>query len=237
MPCRSASLIHCSDPSDRRIPMSQVPIWFDRKFEFSFPTELYPNLCARLRGTPSRLEEALGGHSHELLIEKPQEKWSAQEHAGHLLDLEPLWLARVGDYVAGSAQLTVTDLRNRKTDEANYNARPLDQVLTEFRRRTRAIAQPNGRTRCIAFCPLHSPPAPEDADAARRPFVFCSRTRRSPSGANLGVAQYARGCRLNDSAVNSNQRLAANRDRADFHRRHPSRVERSDELRRVFRSD
>jgi uncharacterized damage-inducible protein DinB len=113
--------------------MSQVPIWFERKFEFSFPVELYPNLLARLRGTPARLEEALEGRSHELLISKPREKWSAQEHAGHLLDLEPLWLARVGDYVAASDQLTATDLKNRKTDEANYNARQLEQILAEFR--------------------------------------------------------------------------------------------------------
>ena len=113
--------------------MSQVPAWFERKFEFSFPAELHPNLCARLRGTPGRLEEVLRGRSHKLLTEKPQEKWSAQKHAGHLLNLEPLWLARVGDYVAGSAQLTATDLQNRKTDEANYNARPLEQILAEFR--------------------------------------------------------------------------------------------------------
>ena len=71
----------------------------------------------------------LRGRSQEILIRKPQGKWSAQEHAGHLLDLEPLWLARVEDYVAGSAQLTVTDLQNRKTDEANHNARPLEQIL------------------------------------------------------------------------------------------------------------
>jgi uncharacterized damage-inducible protein DinB len=113
--------------------MSQVPIWFERKFEFSFPVELLPNLRARLRGTPARLEEALRGRSHESLIGKAQGKWSAQEHAGHLLDLEPLWLARVGDYVAASDQLTVADLTNRKTDEANHNARPLEEILTEFR--------------------------------------------------------------------------------------------------------
>jgi uncharacterized damage-inducible protein DinB len=113
--------------------MSPVPLWFERKFEFSFPVELHPNLCARLRGTPARLEEELRGRSHELLISKPQEKWSAQEHAGHLLDLEPLWLARVEDYVAGNAQLTVADLRNRKTDEANHNSRPTEQILAEFR--------------------------------------------------------------------------------------------------------
>jgi uncharacterized damage-inducible protein DinB len=113
--------------------MSQVPVWFDRKFDFSFPLELHPNLCARLRGTPARLEETLRGHLHRVLIRKPDGKWSAQEHAGHMLDLEPLWLARVGDYVAESDQLTATDLRNRKTDEANHNARPLEEILTEFR--------------------------------------------------------------------------------------------------------
>jgi uncharacterized damage-inducible protein DinB len=113
--------------------MSPAPTWFERKFEFSFPVELHPNICARLRGTPARLEEALRGRSHEILIRKAQEKWSAQEHAGHLLDLEPLWLARVGDYAAASVQLTVADLRNRKTDEANHNARPLEQILMEFR--------------------------------------------------------------------------------------------------------
>ena len=113
--------------------MSQVPIWFERKFDFSFPVELLPNLRARLRGTPARLEETLRGRSHEILIRKVQEKWSAQEHAGHLLDLEPLWLARVGDYVAGRDQLTVADLTNRKTDEANHNACALEKILTEFR--------------------------------------------------------------------------------------------------------
>src|ERR1700737_874420 len=105
--------------------MSQVPIWFERKFEFSFPVELFPNLCARLRGTPARLEEALRGRSHKILVRKPQDKWSAQEHAGHLVNREPLWLARVGDYVAGNDQLTVADLTNRRTTEANYNETPL----------------------------------------------------------------------------------------------------------------
>ena|SRR5277367_4742676 len=113
--------------------MSQIPVWFERKFEFSFPVELFPNLCARLRGTPARLEETLRRRSHQILATKSQRKWSAQEHAGHLLDLEPLWLARIEDYVADAGQLTVADLRNRKTDEANHNARPSEHILAEFR--------------------------------------------------------------------------------------------------------
>jgi hypothetical protein len=113
--------------------MSQLTVWFERKFEFSFPVELRPNLCARLRGTPARLEELLAGRSHQILTWKAQDKWSAQEHAGHLLDLEPLWLARVEDYVTAKHQLTVADLTNRKTDNANHNARPSQQILSEFR--------------------------------------------------------------------------------------------------------
>jgi uncharacterized damage-inducible protein DinB len=113
--------------------LSQVPVWFERKFEFSFSLDLLPNLRARLRGTPARLEETLRGHSGEIMTAKPQGKWSAQEHAGHLLDLESLWLARLEDYVAARDELTPADLTNRKTDEANHNARPLEQLLVEFR--------------------------------------------------------------------------------------------------------
>jgi uncharacterized damage-inducible protein DinB len=113
--------------------MAQVAKWFERKFEFTLPVELYPNLIVRLRGTPARLEEILRDRPREALMRKPQGKWSAQEHAGHLLDLEPLWMARVDDYRAGSDHLSVADLSNRKTDEANHNGRKLEEILIDFR--------------------------------------------------------------------------------------------------------
>ncbi|HET6178668.1 MAG TPA: DinB family protein [Candidatus Sulfotelmatobacter sp.] len=121
--------------------MSQVPVWFERKFEFSFPVEFYPNLTARLRGTPARLEEVLRGTPRETLVNREQEKWSAQEHAGHLLDLESLWMARVDDFARGGAELTAADLKNRKTHEANHNGRPLEQILAEFRSARSATMQ------------------------------------------------------------------------------------------------
>jgi len=120
--------------------MSAVPRWFDRKFVFTFSAELYPNLCVRLRGTPSRLEEILRGGSPSARKRKPDGKWSAQEHAGHLLDLEPLWLQRLENFAGGAGELAVTDLANRKTDEANHNARALDQLLAEFRRSRNTLA-------------------------------------------------------------------------------------------------
>ena len=114
--------------------MNQVAKWFERKFEFSFPAELYPDLCMRLRGTPARLEEVVHGCAPECMTRAAQGKWSAQEHAGHLLDMEPLWLARVEDFVAGKGELTVADLSNRRTFEAGHNMRPLHEILADFRR-------------------------------------------------------------------------------------------------------
>jgi DinB superfamily len=113
--------------------MSQIPNWFERKFEFSFPEELYPNLCSRLRGAPARLEEIVRTHPGERLVQKPGEKWSAQEHAGHLADLELLWMARVEDYMAGTVELTAADLSNRKTHEAGHNQCRIEDILAEFR--------------------------------------------------------------------------------------------------------
>jgi len=119
--------------------MSNVPAWFERRFEFDFPVELMPNLLARLRGTPARLEEAMRGVPADALTRKPGGKWSAQEQAGHLLVMEPLWLARVEDYVQGSEGLTVADLANRATDEGRFNERALEEILSGFRAARRQL--------------------------------------------------------------------------------------------------
>jgi uncharacterized damage-inducible protein DinB len=70
----------------------------------------------------------------EVLVARPEGKWSAQEHAGHLLDLEPLWMARVDDFLTSAKVLTSADLSNRKTHEANHNAQPLEGILSGFRK-------------------------------------------------------------------------------------------------------
>lgn len=112
--------------------MDVIPLWFERKFDLSFPQELFPNICARLRGTPAGLEETVRGRSRQAMVMKPQGKWSAQEHAGHLLDLESLWMKRVEDFLSGGTELTVADLGNRKTDEAGHNAHAIEGILGSF---------------------------------------------------------------------------------------------------------
>jgi len=121
--------------------MNTLPNWYERKFAFDFPTGLYVNLLVRLRGAPARLEELARACSADLLIRKPEGKWSIQENAGHLLDLEPLWLTRVADFLSGAQILSATDLGNRKTHEANHNARPIEKILAEFRQARFALLE------------------------------------------------------------------------------------------------
>src|SRR6201986_745241 len=116
------------------MPMVQIAKWFERKFDFSFPVELYPDLCERVRGTPARLEEMVRGAATERLTLTPGEgSWSAQEHVGHMVELEPLWMARVEDFVSGRNELSVADVTNRSTFEARYNERAIGQILANFR--------------------------------------------------------------------------------------------------------
>ncbi|HEX8071215.1 MAG TPA: DinB family protein [Pyrinomonadaceae bacterium] len=115
--------------------------WFAREFAFALPLELYPNVVERLRGTPARLEERLRGLPREVLTRRDGERWAMQEHAGHLLDLEELEHARLGDYAAGRAVLTPADLQNRKTHEARHNERPLAELLAEFRAERLALVR------------------------------------------------------------------------------------------------
>lgn len=119
--------------------MSEVQAWFERQFDFTFPVEQYPNLCIRLRGAPARLEEIVRNVEKAVLVAKPPDAWSAQEHAGHLLDLEPLWFSRLNDFLSDGKTLTVADLSNRKTHDANHNARELTQILDGFRAARRQL--------------------------------------------------------------------------------------------------
>lgn len=107
--------------------------WTDRKFDFSFPAELYPEMIERLRGTPVRLEERIGSLSPEVLRRRDGDRWSIQENAGHLLDLESLVRQRLDEYIAGAKELHAADMSNRKTYEAQHNDVAVETLLRAFR--------------------------------------------------------------------------------------------------------
>ena len=62
--------------------------WIKRQFSFGLPVGMYPNVVERVRGTPARLVDLTLPLPREILTRRDGDKWSIQEHAGHLLDLE-----------------------------------------------------------------------------------------------------------------------------------------------------
>lgn len=108
-------------------------VWFERKFTLDLPLQMYPNVLERVRGTPARLEDRLLKLPREVLTRREGDAWSAQEQAGHLLDLGALDLGRLDDYAAGLELLRPADLGNRKTHEADHNADSIERILASFR--------------------------------------------------------------------------------------------------------
>ena len=80
--------------------------WFDRKFNFDYTENIFPDILQRLKQTPSRLNSAVNMISDELLSVRVDGKWSIKENIGHLTDLEPLWQERLNDIRSGATELS-----------------------------------------------------------------------------------------------------------------------------------
>lgn len=114
--------------------MSEKLKWGERTFSFTFPVDVYPEMIERLRGTPARLEDRVQSIAPEILVRRDGERWSIQENAGHLLDLETLVSGRLDEYLVGAKTLHAADMSNRKTHDANHNQVSMSLILTSFRR-------------------------------------------------------------------------------------------------------
>jgi uncharacterized damage-inducible protein DinB len=106
--------------------------WFDRTFELGLSADAAAAIIDRLHRTPERLAEAVRDLPPEILTRQRDGKWSIQENAGHLFDLESLWDRRLDDYEAGVPELHPADLENRKTHEAAHNDRPISEILADY---------------------------------------------------------------------------------------------------------
>jgi len=112
--------------------MARIP-WFERKFDFNFPAGVYPEMIERLRGTPARLEDRVKSLPAAILTQREGDHWSIQENAGHLLDLEELFSARLDDFERKLHTLTAADLTNQKTHNARHNEQRIHDILLAFR--------------------------------------------------------------------------------------------------------
>ena len=115
--------------------------WFDRRFELGLMPHAAPEILNRLRSAPDRLAAAVEGLPPGILTKRRDNKWSIQENAGHLFDLESLWDQRLDDYARGAQTLHPADLENRKTHEAAHNTRPISDILENFRKGRLALVE------------------------------------------------------------------------------------------------
>jgi len=113
--------------------MSDVLPWLEYRWIFDFPVGMFRAIVERVRGTPARLEELVCSVPPERLTRRAAGKWSAQEHAGHLIEVERLWQRRLEEFARGATVLTAADMANRATEAASYNERPIAAVADGFR--------------------------------------------------------------------------------------------------------
>ena len=113
--------------------------WIKRQFKFELPLGMYANVVERVRGTPARLEDLTRDLCAEVLTRRHGDKWSIQEQAGHLLDLEGLGMNRLDDFEATRETLTAADMLNQKTHEANHNVDSIENILSIFRKERMAF--------------------------------------------------------------------------------------------------
>ena len=114
--------------------MSERVKWIDRSFEFALPLEVFPCILERLRGTPARLDEMVKSYQPVILTIRADEKWSIQDHIGHLFDLDSLHDARLDDYNAGREILSPADITNRRPWDADHITRRAEDLLSDFRK-------------------------------------------------------------------------------------------------------
>jgi uncharacterized damage-inducible protein DinB len=121
---------------------NRIP-WFERTFRFDFPWEIYPEQIERIRGTPARAGSLIEGLPREALTRRHDGHWSIQENIAHLADLdEELFLVRVEQFVKGESKLLAADVTNRLTNQADHNARSIEEVMERVRGvRARLVAR------------------------------------------------------------------------------------------------
>lgn len=119
--------------------MIQMP-WEQRTFRFDLPAGVFPGIVERLRGTPARIAELVKDVPHDMLTRRIGGRWSANDHIGHLIDLDELDQTRLDEFLAGAATLTAADMGNRRTSNAGYNEVITATILDYFRaRRTELV--------------------------------------------------------------------------------------------------
>ncbi|MFG0256603.1 MAG: DinB family protein [Phycisphaerales bacterium JB043] len=111
--------------------------WASRAFDLNTPPSWAPEVLERLEGTTPRIRHLIDGIPQSILIARPRETWSMQEHVGHLGDLQTLLTTRISEFISGADELSPADMTNEATWSANHNERAIEDVIQDFHRQRR----------------------------------------------------------------------------------------------------
>lgn len=106
--------------------------WIDRQWTFDDSAKTYAQNIFILSATADQIKSMIVNRATEQLRHKPGGKWSIHEHAGHLLTIESLWIARLDDFVMKSETLRSWNENNTDTDAANFNEQRIVKILQDF---------------------------------------------------------------------------------------------------------
>lgn len=85
-----------------------------------------------LSKTPALLS-GLTLHLPETVLKSaPTGKWSIIVHAGHLLTMESLWIARLDDFFMGRPELRPWNGHNRDTEDGRFELQGISQILDDW---------------------------------------------------------------------------------------------------------
>src|ERR1035438_6160094 len=107
--------------------------WMNREFTFDQPVALFAALLERVRGLPARAADLASGFSEGALARRLHGSWSAKEHLGHLVDLQPLDERRLREFLQRARVLSSADIGNRATEIANHSQVPLADIIARLR--------------------------------------------------------------------------------------------------------
>lgn len=117
------------------------PAWSERRFRFGHPSWMLADFAERLRGTPPRLGALLATVPAAILARQPDERWSILQNAGHLADVEELWVERIADLEAGRPVYAPARADHFRALALRHQTRSADEIVEEFRaRRGRFVA-------------------------------------------------------------------------------------------------
>ena len=120
---------------DTPVTTLERPVWAKRAFHFGHPSWMVGDFAERLRGTVHRLAPLLADLDDDALRMQLGGSWSILQNAGHLGDVEELWLQRVADLRAGRAAFAPAAAERFGRLAEAHQARSADDVVRHLRTR------------------------------------------------------------------------------------------------------